>query len=613
MIDCYWDFKSSQSNLIAGYSGILSQVGNYGLCPDNNLSLLLLGDGQTADLKRKASFAVRPDGTRVLQSQKKPFQTGVSSETTLALHQWDHIAAVYDYSSQTIAIYHNQALTKASSLSEGVHMQLGPTKCLEIGGAQTKVDMLHGRVADVGIWNRALPFEDIKALSLHRPASISPVAFWPLNDGPSSKVAKNTQSDGQNFHTKWVQVEFPSKKATKRGVELPSERVSSSSFRLSASSLQATSSHQLKELQLEVDMVESNLLGRGGYGAVYKARMGERWVAVKNLWMLETPEIYGIIRDSPTHRSIVEEFVKEANILASIRHPNIVEFLGIVPTQAERSGGSEIDMVPKWIVTELAETTLLKKIETAPDQSLSFEVASRYMSQVLAGLSFLHSRSIVHRDIKPANILLFSGEVVKLCDLGVARHIERHETLTMTRVGTPLYVAPEVLSGRYQMSADIYSVGITFAEMLTGTALPAASAAARLDLLRELSLSPLFSAIPAAVFQLILQCIDPSPSVRPLTADIVNNLNRITGSGSAALEPTSLVAPTPILAATTFHLASWLQSLTPPLTQYLDNFVSNDCDQLEVLKSLTDEDLKQIGISSLGHRRIILLARDRLT
>lgn len=245
-------------------------------------------------------------------------------------------------------------------------------------------------------------------------------------------------------------------------------------------------------------MKEANLIGSGGFGAVYKAQWGERWVAAKNLWILENPEMYGILRSSVEYRTVVAEFIKEANILASASHPNIVEFIGIVATRVVFGGEGETGRkttVPKWIVTELATSTAARLIEENPDHRIPLAVGVSIIMQALQGLIFLHHLSFVHRDVKPANILLFPNDVAKLCDLGIARQAEKHKAVsTMTQTGTPAYFAPEVSSGRYGMSADIYSVALTLVEMLTGTLPPISlPPLERLHYVREQLLIPPFS------------------------------------------------------------------------------------------------------------------------
>lgn len=85
-----------------------------------------------------------------------------------------------------------------------------------------------------------------------------------------------------------------------------------------------------------------------------------------------------------------------------------------------------------------------------------------------AGLKYLHARGIIHRDLKPANILITGNLLLKIADFGFARKSNTIDLYT-SLVGTPLYMAPEVYKSNYSSKCDIWSAGVIFYEMLTGT------------------------------------------------------------------------------------------------------------------------------------------------
>jgi len=147
---------------------------------------------------------------------------------------------------------------------------------------------------------------------------------------------------------------------------------------------------------------------------------------------------------------------KEAEILKRLNHPNIVKIFAFVETPNTL-----------YFVLEYVEcgslAGLLKKFGVFPEQLIA-----SYTAQILQGLKYLHGEGIIHRDIKGDNILITKDGMVKLADFGTAK-LEDAEKKTQTVVGTPYWMAPEVI----EMSAcgptsDIWSVGCTVIELLTG-------------------------------------------------------------------------------------------------------------------------------------------------
>ena len=114
------------------------------------------------------------------------------------------------------------------------------------------------------------------------------------------------------------------------------------------------------------------------------------------------------------------------------------------------------------------DTDLYKIIKT--NQELSDDHYKFILYQILRGLYFLHSADIFHRDIKPSNILINEDCIIKICDFGLSRNLENSEDLNLTEyVVTRYYRAPEIMlcSHNYSKSIDIWSVGCTFAELIS--------------------------------------------------------------------------------------------------------------------------------------------------
>ena len=201
-------------------------------------------------------------------------------------------------------------------------------------------------------------------------------------------------------------------------------------------------------------------LGKGGMGEVYRARDTRlrREVALK------------LLPDASAHDAdSLHRFDRETRAVATLNHPNI---LAIHDTGSFRA-------VP-YAVTELLEgETLLDRLRGGP---LNPQKAVEVASQIAEGLAAAHEKGIIHRDIKPDNIFLTNEGRVKILDFGIAR-IEQpartsglSDTITGSRgsssqflVGTAGYMSPEQVRGKpIDGRTDVFSLGATFFEMLTG-------------------------------------------------------------------------------------------------------------------------------------------------
>jgi len=195
------------------------------------------------------------------------------------------------------------------------------------------------------------------------------------------------------------------------------------------------------------------LIGRGGMGAVYKARQLalDRIVAIKLLPL-----------EVSVDKDFAERFKREARTMAKMNHPHIVSVFDF----GETSEGH------LFFVMEYVEgTTLHHIIKTTglnPTQALEIIMG------VCEALAYAHVEGVVHRDIKPANVLVDVRGRVKVTDFGLARlntsaAEQNGYTMTGTVLGTPDYMAPEQKRGaRVDHRADIYSLGVMLYEMLCG-------------------------------------------------------------------------------------------------------------------------------------------------
>jgi len=242
-----------------------------------------------------------------------------------------------------------------------------------------------------------------------------------------------------------------------------------------------------------------SLLGQGGMGEVYRARDTKlkREVAVKVL-----PEAFA--RDPER----MTRFQREAEVLASLNHPNIAAIHGVED---------------RALVMELVEGN-------SPKGPLPFDEAWKIASQIVAALEYAHEHSIMHRDLKPANIMITPEGVVKLLDFGLAKACsnqrepsaspENSPTLTLgaTEVGvilgTAAYMAPEQARGKaVDKRTDIWSFGVVLYELLTGERLFTGEDAAE-TLAAVIHKQPDLAKVPRQARRLLEECLQKDPKQR---------------------------------------------------------------------------------------------------
>ena len=238
-------------------------------------------------------------------------------------------------------------------------------------------------------------------------------------------------------------------------------------------------------------------IGTGGMSDVYKAKCHKlnRFVAIKVLK-----------QEFSENANFVSKFRTEAQAAAGLMHPNIVNVYDV---------GEENGIY--YIVMELVEGITLKKY-IEKKARLSVKEAVSIAIQVSMGIEAAHNNHIIHRDIKPQNIIISKEGKVKVTDFGIAKAATSN-TITSNVMGSVHYTSPEQARGGYSdEKSDIYSLGVTMFEMLTGR-VPfngETTVAIAIKHIQEEMPSPreFVSEIPVSVEQIVFKCCQKSPDRR---------------------------------------------------------------------------------------------------
>lgn len=269
---------------------------------------------------------------------------------------------------------------------------------------------------------------------------------------------------------------------------------------------------------------ESEILGVGGFGCVYKARLDDSLcVAVKRL--------EGGSQDA------VKEFQTEVDLLSKIQHPNIITLLGYC-----------VHDETKLLVYELMHNGSLETQLHGPSSgsNLTWHARMKIALDTARGLEYLHENckpSVIHRDLKSSNILLDSSYNAKLSDFGLAVMDGAQNKNNIKLSGTLGYVAPEyLLDGKLTDKSDVYAFGVVLLELLLGRrpveklaesqcqsivtwAMPQLTDRSKLPNIVDpvirytMDLKHLYQVAAVAVL-----CVQPEPSYRPLITDVLHSL-----------------------------------------------------------------------------------------
>ena len=247
-------------------------------------------------------------------------------------------------------------------------------------------------------------------------------------------------------------------------------------------------------------------IGRGAMGVVYLA----------NQISLKRPVALKVLRYSVSGKQATARFEREAELVATLQHPNIV------PIHAT---GKHDNL--HFLAMQLIEGPSLSQWSAAEDADRNPTTLARWAAEVARALAHAHQRDVIHRDVKPSNLLKDEDQKIWLTDFGLARRFDDlRMSMTGAMLGTPNYMSPEQASPtRYPIDhrTDIYSLGATLFELLTGRcvflaetphAVLAQVLAEEPPMLREL--------LPDASRDLetiLMKCLEKEPTDRYQTAD----------------------------------------------------------------------------------------------
>jgi len=240
----------------------------------------------------------------------------------------------------------------------------------------------------------------------------------------------------------------------------------------------------------------NKILGSGGMGVVYQATDKTNNVAVA------VKQIHSSLKEYPEE---FKRFIREAEIVKKLKHPNIVSVLDVIEDEGETY------LVFDYVDGKNLAVILKEKVR------LPLNECQNIIRDICDAVHYAHKNNIIHRDIKPANIMINSKNVVKIMDFGLACELKDSMTRVthQTMSGTPAYMAPEQYEGIVKKESDIYAIGVCLYEMLTGE-LPFKT----LDFQKDKKnrnyeeISAKLPWLPPSIDKIIDKALDPEPSMR---------------------------------------------------------------------------------------------------
>lgn len=200
--------------------------------------------------------------------------------------------------------------------------------------------------------------------------------------------------------------------------------------------------------------IQKQFLGEGSFGTVYLIQANNQ---TKNEYVCKNIDLSSLTKEKE------KSALSEVSVLKKCIHPNIIQFKEAFITRKPKR--------ELHLITEYADNgDLEQKIKEQKEKKVFFPEKQiiNWLIQVCLALKYIHEMHVIHRDIKPSNIFLTKSGIIKIGDFGISKILAKNHKQTKTHIGTPSYMAPEVIeSEKYDYKVDIWSLGITFFELIT--------------------------------------------------------------------------------------------------------------------------------------------------
>ena len=299
---------------------------------------------------------------------------------------------------------------------------------------------------------------------------VGPMAAAAIATAATGAVAASRRGEQE----KQIEVSSPApqprNEATAQWLGLTSARTTQQAYPIhkqtasQSDSLISKSSTRLSSYDIDFASIElEKEIGKGSFGKIFKASWNETPVAVKFLVNYEpknrfqVDDIEGDDFKLKQTEKLLHTLEAEAEMLSVLRHPNIVQYLGVC-----------MDPSSMCIVTEYCGNGSLADV--IRKKTLTWDMAARMLLDAATGMLYLHSRNILHCDLKSNNILVDSHYRTKICDFNMSKLIEESTGSSLANIQNPRWLAPEICEGSdsHSKASDVYSFGIVMWEVLSG-------------------------------------------------------------------------------------------------------------------------------------------------